>query len=94
MKYRLPCSLKGGRSVSRVPTRTFLPDVRKVEDVKKEELQKIVDNKPAVDSLIQKVGKVKLKPKVVEALKENDRKAAEYVKKLRKKPKNKISFEF
>ena len=96
MKLGLRCSLGSGRSVQSRPTRHIFKDIRKTttEEVSKEELKKIVENKPTVDKLIDKVGKVKLKPKVLEELKKNEEKAKEYVKKLRKKPKQKINFEF
>lgn len=95
MKIGLRCSLKGGRSVQARPTRHLLKDLRKtpVDQTKKEELKKIVENKPIVDGLIQKVGKIKLKPKVLDAMKSREEEQKEYAKKLHKRPKTKISFQ-
>ena len=96
MKIGLRCSLKGGRSVQARPTRHLMKDMRRTstEEDKKDQLKKIVDNKPVVDGLIQRVGKIKLKPKVIDELKKREEDAKEYVKKLKKKPKTKINFQF
>jgi hypothetical protein len=60
------------------------------------QLETIVENKPVVDKLIEKVGRLKIKTKPTkdetqEQLVKNQR---DYVKKLRQKPKKKISLEF
>ena len=96
MKIGLRCGLKGGRSVQPTPSRHLFKDMRKTtaEEDKKEELKRIVGSKPVVDQLITKVGKIKLKPKVIDELKKREEDTKEYVKAMRKKPKTRINFQF
>lgn len=83
---------KAGRCLSILPTRNIIPDMTKTGTGKKE-LENIVGNKPVVDKLIEKVGRIKLKPGKLENLKQQEQKTIEQVKKMRQKPKKKINFQ-
>ena len=95
MKIGYKTSLRGGRCISKMPTYHLMtPLMTRVDNSKKQELQKIVDNKPIVDKLIEKVGKLKVKPSQQETQKVMIKQQQEYVKKLHKKPKKRISLDF
>lgn len=96
MGYGFRASVKCGRYVGLKPTRHLLSHLQKVDTDgdKKGELQHIVEQKPVVDELIEKVAKLKIKPKKSDTEKILVKKEAEYIKKLSKKPKKRISIEF
>jgi hypothetical protein len=94
MRIGFKTSLKNGRSIMSNPTKHIFPDLRRIQGGKKEELTKIMENKPVVDSLIEKVGRIKLKDKKEDTQKELVKQQREYAKKLNKKPKKRISLEF
>lgn len=94
MKRGFKTSIKSGRCIFKCPTRHIMPDIQKVNSSKRLELEKIVENKPVVDGLIEKIGKIKLKPKKDETQKALVKTQQEYVKKINKKPKKKITLEF
>lgn len=94
MRIGFKTSLKSGRCIFKTPTKHILPDLQKVNAGKRQQLEKIVSQKPVVDGLIEKVGKLKIKPKVADTQKELVKSQQEYKKKLQKKPKKRISLEF
>lgn len=94
MKLGFRSSLKSGRYIQTTPTRYIFPDLQRTTGGKKDDLEKIMDKKPMVDGLIEKVGKLKVKAKTQDTQKEMVKSQAEYVKKLRRKPKSKISLSF
>lgn len=96
MRLAFKTSLRGGRTVGARPTKNLIiyKDLSKISpsDDKKNTLEKIVDNKPTTDRLIEKVGRIKVKKE--DAVEKLQKETKKYVQKLHRKPKKKITLEF